>query len=229
MGLTGAGPRVAFSDADDEPSADERLIRRAYSISSSSKQDEYLEFYVSLVRSGALTPRLFALDKEDRIWLGPKATGQFTLSDVDERHNLLLISTGTGLAPYISMIRTAHQCGVGRKFYVVHGARYSWDLGCRAELQALDHGCGTFAYLPTVTRAEEDQTWNGHIGRIQTVFRDGALEQVLGGGPPDPEKLSVFVCGNPAMVEDLQQRFEQMGFHLHAKREPGNLHIERYW
>ena len=171
LGLTGASPRVAFSDADDEPSEDGQLIRRAYSISSSSKQDEYLEFYISLVRSGALSPRLFRLDKGDRIWLGPKATGQFTLSDVDERHDLLLISTGTGLAPYISMVRTAHQCGVGRKFYVVHGARYSWDLGYRSELQEVDHGCGTFAYRPTVTRVEEDQTWKGHVGRIQTVFR----------------------------------------------------------
>ena len=75
---------------------------------------------------------------------------------------------------------------------------------------------------------EEDQTWKGHVGRIQTVFSDGALEQVLG-GPPDPEKLSAFICGNPDMVEDLEQRFEQMGFRLHSRKEPGNLHVERYW
>ena len=158
LGLTGERPRVAFSDTDDEQSEPGRLIRRAYSISSSSKQREYLEFYVSLIRSGSLPPRLFALKTGHRVWLGPKATGQFTLSEVDDRHDLLLISTGTGLAPYISMIGSAHRCGEGRRFYVVHGARYSWDLGYRSELQALDYGCGTFTYLPTVTRADRDQT-----------------------------------------------------------------------
>ncbi len=228
LGLPGLSPRTAFSDPETEPAAPDRLLRRAYSISSSSREKEFLEFYVSLVRSGRLTPRLFALEEGDRIWLGAKAVGRFTLSEVDEKHDLLLISTGTGLAPYISMIRSAHRCGTGRKYYVLHGARYSWDLGYRSELEALDHGCGTFAYLPTVTRVDKDPTWKGHSGRIQQVMEDRALEECLG-GPPDPEKLSVFVSGNPAMVEDVQQRFTAMGFRLHSRKEPGNLHIERYW
>ena len=228
LGLAGSSQRVAFSDSEEELPKTEQLIRRAYSISSSSKENEYLEFYVSLVRSGALTPRLFVLEEGDRVWLGTKAVGRFTLSEVDENHDLILISTGTGLAPYVSMIRSAHVCGEGRKFYVLHGARYSWDLGYRSELQALDHGCGTFAYLPTVTRTQIDPSWNGHAGRIQTLIEDGTLEKSLG-GPPDPNKLSVFICGNPEMVEDVQGRFEGMGFRLHTKKEPGNLHIERYW
>ena len=228
LGLTGSSPRATFSDPESEPPLPERLIRRAYSISSSSKKNEYLEFYVSLVRSGQLTPRLFVLQEGNRIWLGSKAVGQFTLSEVDDNHDLLLISTGTGLAPYISMIRSAHRCGVGRKYYVLHGARYSWDLGYRSELEALDHGCGTFAYLPTVTRVDKDKTWKGHAGRIQSLIEDGTLENDLG-GPPDPGKLSVFVCGHPEMVRDVQQRFEEMGFRLHSRKEAGNLHIERYW
>ena len=228
LGLPGSSLRATFSDPETEPPPPDRLIRRAYSISSSSKQNEYLEFYISLVRSGQLTPRLFVLEEGDRIWLGSKAVGQFTLSEVDEDHDLLLISTGTGLAPYISMIRSAHRCGVGRKYYVLHGARYSWDLGFRSELEALDHGCGTFAYLPTVTGVNKDQTWQGHAGRIQKLIEDGTLENYLG-GQPDPDKLSVFVCGNPEMVRDVQRRFEEMGFRLHSRKEAGSLHIERYW
>ena len=228
LGLTGSSPRATFSEPETEPPPPERLIRRAYSISSSSKKDEYLEFYISLVRSGELTPRLFVLQEGDRIWLGSKAVGQFTLSDVNDSHDLLLISTGTGLAPYISMIRSAHRCGVGRKYYVLHGARYSWDLGYRSELEALDHGCGTFTYLPTVTGVHKDQTWKGQAGRIQNLMEDGTLDDYLG-GPPDPDKLSVFVCGHPEMVRDVQQRFEGMGFRLHSRKEAGNLHIERYW
>ncbi len=228
LGLAGSQKRISFSDSEEEQPQPQKLIRRAYSISSSSQENEYVEFYVSLVRSGALTPRLFALEEGARIWLGPKAVGHFTLSEVDENHDLVLISTGTGLAPYISMIRSAHACGEGRKFYVLHGARYSWDLGFRSELQALDHGCGTFAYLPTVTRTEKDPSWNGHGGRIQTLIEDGTLDKSLG-GPPVPGQLSIFICGNPEMVEDVQTRFEGMGFRLHSKQEPGNLHIERYW
>ena len=227
LGLAASSPRVPFSDQEDPPE-DERLIRRAYSISSSSRRKEYLEFYISLVRSGALTPRLFALQGGDRLWVGSKAVGRFTLASVDGSHDLVLISTGTGLAPYISMIRTAHRCHRGRRFYVLHGARYSWDLGYRSELEALDHGCGTFTYLPTITRPEKDPRWNGHVGRIQTLVDDGTLATSLG-NELEPHGLSVFICGNPAMVQDMQQRFEQSGFRIHSKKEPGNLHIERYW
>ena len=226
LGLQASSARVPMSDPEEGSPSPDRLIRRAYSIASSSVENEYLEFYVSLVRSGALTPRLFALEEGDRLWLGPKAVGQFTLQQVEAEHDLILISTGTGLAPYISMVRTAHRCGEGRKFYVVHGARYSWDLGYRSELQALDHGCGTFSYLPTVTRA--DETWNGHVGRVQSVLEDGALDSILEGSL-DPARQAIFVCGNPSMVEELQGRFEEIGYQVHRKGQPGNLHIERYW
>jgi ferredoxin--NADP+ reductase len=79
-----------------------------------------------------------------------------------------------------------------------------------------------------VTRVEKDPSWNGHGGRIQTLIEDGTLEKSLG-GPPDPDNLSVFICGNPEMVDDVKSRFEGMGFQVHSKKEPGNLHIERYW
>ncbi len=117
---------------------------------------------------------------------------------------------------------------MGRKYYVLHGARYSWDLGFRSELEALDHGCGTFAYLPTITAVDKDPSWKGHAGRIQKLIEDGTLENHLG-SQPDPDSLSIFICGNPSMVTDVQRRFEEMGFRLHSRKEAGNLHIERYW
>ena len=75
---------------------------------------------------------------------------------------------------------------------------------------------------------QADQTWNGHEGRVQTVLDDGALGRLLGGSL-DPTHHAVFVCGNPSMVEELQGRFEELGFQIHRKGKPGNLHIERYW
>ena len=148
LGLQAGSPRVAMSDPGEDAPSSDRLIRRAYSIASSSVENQYLEFYVSLVRSGALTPRLFSISEGDRLWLGPKAVGQFTLEQVAPEHNLILISTGTGLAPYLSMVRTAHRCGQGRKFYVIHGARYSWDLGYRSECKLLIMDVGRSSICP---------------------------------------------------------------------------------
>ncbi len=222
LGLPGSAPRAPHSQPEDAPAAPDRIIRRAYSIAASSRQREYLEFYIKLVRSGALTPRLALLKSGDRLWLGPKAAGQFTISDVPPRSNLVLVATGTGLAPYLSMIRTAHRCHDGPHYTVVHGARNSWDLGYRAELEALDHGCGTFVYVPTVSRPDPEERWGGHTGRVKSVFEDGTVAV-------DPEADHIFLCGAPEMIDELAAHFVSRGFTLHGLRSPGNLHFEKYW
>src|SRR5512146_2398243 len=81
LGLPGSAPRHPLSDPEEEPQAGDKLIRRAYSIASSSLAREYMDFYLALVGSGALTPRLFALRMGDKLWLGPKIAGMFTIDD----------------------------------------------------------------------------------------------------------------------------------------------------
>ncbi|RME37434.1 MAG: ferredoxin--NADP reductase [Planctomycetota bacterium] len=228
IGLPAEAPRHPSADPEDEPPKEGRLLRRAYSIASSSKNNEYVELYITLVRSGALTPRLWMLREGDRLWLGPKAKGHFTMDDLPEERDVVLVGTGTGLAPYIAMIRDHHRCNRGRRFIVVHGARYVRELGYREDLEALHRDCATFLYLPTVSRPQPDAPWTGHVGRVQSVFEDGALEAALG-GPVSPEGVHVFLSGNPAMVEDMQERLLRAGFTLHAPRSPGTLHVERYW
>ncbi len=222
LGLPGSAPRVPMSAAEDEPPSEDKLIRRAYSIASSSKIGEYLEFYIKLVRTGELTPRLFSLKVGDQLWLGPKTAGHFTLDSVPADMNLVLVATGTGLAPYVSMIRTAHRCGVGPVHTVVHGARNAWDLGYRSELEALNHGCGNFIYHPTLSRPEPREQWRGHVGRVNSVFKDGTVV-------PNPTRDHVFLCGAPEMVEEMQAYLQELGYRLHSPRDPGNLHVERYW
>ena len=236
IGLPAVAPRCSGTDEADpnenngNSGGADRLIRRAYSIASSSAEDgSYLELYITLVHSGRLTPRLWCLNPGDPLWVGPKATGHFTLDQVPPTANLILVATGTGLAPYISMIRSEHACNVGRRFVVVHGARYSWDLGYRNMLQRLAAECPeSFVYLPTVTRRDLDPTWGGHVGRVQSVFEDGALEKALG-APLSPEVFQVFLCGNPEMVLSLQAMLEARGYRLSAPKKPGTLHIEKYW
>lgn len=230
IGLLASSQKCVDSDPDedDENGNHKKRIIRAYSIASSSKVRDYVELYITLVRSGALTPRLWMLQPSDRLWLNSKARGQFTMEGVAAECNVVLIGTGTGLAPYISMIHDHHRCNIGRKFVVVHGARYERDLGYRDELEALQRDCRTMVYVPTVSRPENGTRWTGHIGRVQSVFQDGALEDALGDSVT-PDQTHVFVSGNPEMVEDLEDKLIERGFNLHNSRSPGTLHTERYW
>ncbi len=228
LGLPGSQARVDYAEAE-EPQADpDKLIKRAYSIASSSLQGEYLEFYIALVHSGALTPRLFALRKGDRIWLGNKIVGMFTLADVTPGHDIIFIATGTGLAPYLSMIRSGYRFEDEHKTVVIHGARVSWDLGYMRELTALAARWPGFHYLPIIDEAERDPDWPGKVGFVYEYFRDGTVSRLLG-HDLDPHKTSAFLCGNPAMIEGMEKMLSERGFKLHSRREPGNIFVEKYW
>ena len=111
VGLPKNAPRIAMSDPETPAGDPGRLIRRAYSIASSPLARDHVEIFVNLVTSGEFTPRLFALRPGDRLWLGPKLTGLFTLRDVPRDRNVALVATGTGVAPYMSMLRTELECG----------------------------------------------------------------------------------------------------------------------
>ena len=155
-----------------------------------------MEFYVALVTTGALTPRLFALNIGDRIWLSPKITGMFTFDQVPEDKNVVMIATGTGLAPYMSMLTTHLMCGSARRFAVLHGARHSWDLGYRSELMTL------------ATPVQEPQLHPGHQpaarragsrgparpATCRICGRSGALDKAWG-FHPTPENTHIFLCG----------------------------------
>lgn len=229
IGLPAKAPRTPLSDPE-EPGADpERFIRRAYSIASSSLAREHIEIFANLVRSGELTPRLFALSLGDRLWLGPKFTGMFTLREVPRDDHIAMIATGTGLAPYVSMLRTELECGGPRRFAVLHGARHSWDLGYSAELFTMQRLCRNLTYLPSVSRPGEELTpWSGATGYVQALWTGGALERAWG-FRPTPKDTHVLLCGNPAMNDEMTKVLEGEGFRMHEPREPGQIHVERYW
>ena len=214
--------RAARAAADPE-----RMIRRAYSIASESRADEYLEFYLTVVMSGELTPRLFNLKIRDRLYVGPRAVGVFTLDKAPGKH-ILMIGTGTGLAPYMSMLRSELVCNGPRQFVVVHGARFSWDLGYRTELTGLARHCGNFHYVPVITRPQEDLTWRGRSGYLQNLIASGAIEEETG-LPLTPENFDIFLCGNPGMIETVIAWAEGRGFTRDKGHDLGTLHTEEYW
>jgi len=206
----------------------DRMIRRAYSIASESRADEYIEFYLTLVLSGELTPRVFTLKVRDRCYVGPKAVGVFTLDKVAPGKHVLMIGTGTGLAPYMSMLRSELVCNGPRQFVVVHGARYSWDLGYRTELTGLARHCGNFHYVPVITRPDDDITWRGRSGYLQNVIASGAIEEETG-LPLTPENFDIFLCGNPGMIETVIGWAAERGFVRDKGHDIGTLHTEEYW
>jgi len=229
LGLPGSAPRCPEADEEETPAPPEKLILRAYSIASSSIEREYIEFYVVLVESGALTPRLFALDLGDRLFLGKKITGTFTLDRVPDNQHLVLIATGTGLAPYISMLRSRLLHAREGKVAVLHGARHSWDLGYRNELALVERDHANFDYIPSITRPANEKTpWSGEVGRMQEIWLRDPLSERWGFSPSS-ENTHILMCGNPAMIDTLIEILTEQGYQEHTKKSPGNIHLERYW
>lgn len=228
LGLPTSASRSPLSIPEQYPQDDSKLIRRAYSIASSSVQKQYLEFYINMVTDGALTPRLFNLKVGDRLWLSSRVTGMFTLDRVPPDKNIILIATGTGLAPYMSMLTTHFECGGPRRVAVLHGAFNSWDLGYRAELTMIQHMCNNFTYLATIDHPEEELVpWQEHTGWVQDLLAQGEVEKAWG-FRPTPENSHVFLCGNPAMIKACIDLLEEDGFTEHARKRPGQIHVERY-
>ena len=229
LGLPHAAPRTFLADPEPTSSTPDKLIRRAYSIASAPHEAGYLEFYITLVHSGALTPRLFALKPGDRVYLGKKISGLFTLANVPAESNLLLIATGTGLAPYMSMLRHDLECKLDLHTVVLLGARHSWDLGYRGELIAMQRYCPTFHYIPVISRPQEELVpWSGQTGYVQDLWERGLVATAFG-QRPTPENTQILICGNPGMIEGMITRLTEEGFREQTKTTPGQIHAEKYW
>lgn len=228
LGLPPTAERCALSVDEEKPPNPEHLLRRAYSIASSSLNGEYMDFYIRLVSTGVLTPRLFALDVRDRLWMSGNPKGVFTLADVPPDRDIVLVATGTGLAPYMSMLGTYLECGGSRRMLVLHGAAHSWDLGYRSELEALQHLCSNFTYIPTIDRPQDEPVpWHGRTGRVQQLWQSGAIDEAWGRAP-DPGSTDVFLCGVPGMIDDMSAVLAAQGFIEHTRTTPGQIHVERF-
>ncbi len=204
------------------------MTKRAYSISSSSHETESYELFVVLVEAGRLTPQLWNLNVGDRLWMDSEAKGEFTLAGVPEHRDLVMVSTGTGIAPFMSMLRTYRHARRWRRLVMINGVRYAADLGFRAELEELCRQDPSIRYVPVVSRDSAGEIWNGFRGHVQSVL-DEAVYRAHIGAPLEPDGCHVLLCGNPAMIDDLERRLQQRGFRTHGGQSPGNIHLERYW
>ena len=205
-------------------------LLRAYSIVSPN-HEEYLEFLSIKVPDGPLTSRLQHINEGDALLVSRKATGTLVIHDLLPGKNLYLFGTGTGLAPYMSIIRDPETYERFEKVILVHGVRYKSELAYHEYLteELPNHEyLGELAqeqllYYPTVTR--EDFV---HQGRITDLVESGKLTDDLGLPRLDPEQDRAMICGSPAMLEDLSNMLDQMGFTASPKTGvPGEYVIER--
>lgn len=204
---------------------DGELLRRSYSAASAPGTP--LEFYLTQVQDGALTPLLFALRAGDRVYVERKPQGFFTLEYVPPCRDLWMIATGTGLGPFIAMLRTEQPWQRAERVILVHGVREPAQLNYADEIA--EHAARRPGRLERVPVVSRDPSASGVLhGRVTTTLADGSLER-RAGAALTPEGSHVMLCGNPAMIEEMSTALKQRGLRRHRQRNPGHITIEKYW
>lgn len=206
-----------------------KLIRRAYSIASPTRIKTHLEFYIVRGAEGKLTPLLWELGPGDPVFMDDKIKGNFTLEGVPDGMDLVMVCTGTGLGPFMSMLETYRGKGRWRRLILIEGCRYARDLGYHDRLTEIAAEDESVIYLPTVTREPEDAPWQGLRGRVHEALELNAFKKHTG-QPLDPAQCHALLCGSPQMIDQAEQNLTGLGFVTADREHPdGNLHFERYW
>lgn len=248
----------------DSAHAAPALIRRAYSFGAAMvdaagallppQADTANEFYVTLVHPEThdrplLTPRLFDLAEGSRLYVGPKAKGQYTTAGVAPDDTLIFVATGTGEAPHNAMIADRLAAGHRGPIAAVTCVRRRRDLAYLAAHRTLAAAFPNYRYLWLTTREPEniDPTASGFVGKryLQQFFAEGCFER-QSGIALHPDNTHVYLCGNPQMIGDprrhrpagdtvsstasgMIQVLERRGFTLDRPGVRGSIHVESYW
>lgn len=206
-------------------------VWRAYSICS-APYDEFLEFYSIVVPDGAFTSRLAQLKIGDPVRVEKKNYGYLTTDRFECGKDLWLLSTGTGLAPFLSILQEFDTWEKYENIVLVHSVRYQHELAYQEFIHSLKENelfaehAHKLKYVPAVTR---DQTGRSMLNnRITHLLMNGELETHVGLSI-DPERSRVMICGNPDMVQETRQILTDRGLTVSLRGKPGNLAVENYW
>jgi len=191
-----------------------KRIERAYSIVSSPYEDG-LEFFIELVPQGELTPHLYKLNPGDTMLCRKISKGRFTLDLKSGRTNHLLLATVTGLAPFVSYVRTLYKdwkagnspMPGNHKLFCIQGGSRSWEFGYREEMEKYAAEVPWFKYVSTISRPWEDEEWSGQTGRVDDLVRQYATEWGL-----KAADTTGYLCGHPNMVENCRGILQRAGW-----------------
>jgi len=197
----------------------EKHHERAYSIVS-APHESFLEFFIELVPQGEVTPKLYPYNVGDEITLRKAAKGRFTLDTNSGRTNHLLLATVTGVAPFVSFVRSLYHQGKSaqaaglNRLYLIDGASRSHELGYRDELSRIAAEVPWLTYVPTVSRPWEDKSWTGETGRVDDLVRKYADSWEL-----TSENTVTYLCGHPTMLENAKGILKRRGWHSDTLKE----------
>jgi ferredoxin--NADP+ reductase len=202
----------------------EKHLHRPYSVA--SPHGEVLDFFIVRVDTGELTPILWKCEVGDSIDISMKATGSFTESHVPNARCLWLIGTGTGLAPYVAMLRAGNVWSRFEKVVLVHGVRHASDLAYTDEFRRLEMmKPKAFRFLQVTSR---DRIEGGLQGRTTVCLTNGTLEQAAEESI-SPTDTAVMLCGNPDMLNEMEDLLADRGLSKQKPKQPGRIIVERYW
>ncbi len=217
--------QFAAVGVDAPEDSNKKRIHRLYSIASAP--GEPAEFFVIEVEGGEVSPFLSGLQPGDEGWVSRKPKGLFTLARVPEADVLWLVATGTGLAPFLSMLRTPEPWKRFDRIVVLQGARTNAELAYTEDFErhAAEH-YGRFQRICCVTREEPGP--GALSGRITEALEDGRLAETAG-VKIDAATSHFMLCGNPAMIDQMSELLRARGLTDNTRKSPGNITFERYW
>jgi ferredoxin--NADP+ reductase len=188
--------------------------------------DPVLEFYGVIVPEGPLSPRLARLVAGDALYVADNPAGWLILSEVPPAQDLWLVATGTGIAPFLSILRSAAPWQRHERVILVHGARRAEELVYRDLIEGLrERHAGRLSYVRFASREDIP---GGLQGRIPAAVADGRLEAAAGASIA-AARSQFMLCGNPAMLADMQAALAARGLKKHRRRSPGQITVESFW
>jgi len=215
-------PRLGFEAGQFVRIALEEELARPFSFVN-PPHDPVLEFYGIVVPGGPLSPRLERLRAGDRLLVASNPAGFLVLSEVPDAQTLWLVSTGTGIAPFLSILRTETPWKRFRNVVLVHAVRQAAELVYQDVIRKISKERG----LRSVTFVSREAHAGSLAGRIPSALRDGRLEKAA--GLALDHDAHVMLCGNPDMLKDAQAALAERGLRKHRRRNPGHITVESFW
>lgn len=203
---------------------DGERVGRPYSLVN-APHESLLEIYFNVVKGGPLSPRLADLKPGDSLWVSKGANGFLVLDEVPKASHLWLLATGTGIGPFISIIKTNAPWSRFDKVILGHSVGYASELTYRDTIDAaVAAHKGKLEYVPLVTR---ESAPGALTQRIPSTIESGDLEQRTG-IKLAPESSHVMLCGNSAMITEVTEMLSKRAMQRHRRREPGHITTEKY-
>ena len=204
---------------------DDELVSRPYSYVNAPHESD-LEFYFIIVPEGPLTNRMVRMSSGETIEVMRKPAGFLTLDEIPDAPHLWMLSTGTAIGPFLSILKTQRPWERFERVVLVHAVRYAEELSFAQTIERLrDEYPHQFEYVPVVSRETTDFAFQA---RIPALVEDGRLEQRTG-LKIAADRSQLMICGNPDMVKATSAALEARGLARNRRRTPGHITVENYW